>query len=46
MRGAWEVVQDGETHVTPQDGELPWLIHVNVLQKLPQYCKVIILQLK
>ena len=24
----------------------PWLIHVNVWQKLPQYCKVISLQLK
>ena len=24
----------------------PWLIHVNVWQKPPQYCKVIILQLK
>ena len=23
-----------------------WLIHVNVWQKPPQYCKVIILQLK
>ena len=33
-----------------QDGEHmyvhPWLIHVNVWQKPPQYCKVIILQLK
>ena len=25
---------------------LPWLIHVNVWQKPPQYCKVISLQLK
>jgi len=25
---------------------LPWLIHVNVWQKSPQYCKVISLQLK
>ena len=33
-------VQDGGTHV------YPWLIHVNVWQKLPQYCKVISLQLK
>ena len=24
----------------------PWLIHVNVWQKTPQYCKVISLQLK
>jgi len=24
----------------------PWLIHVNVLQKPPQYCKVISLQLR
>ena len=24
----------------------PWLIHVNVWQKLPQYCKVINIQLK
>ena len=24
----------------------PWLIHVNILQKSPQYCKVISLQLK
>ena len=24
----------------------PWLIHVNVWQKPPQYCKVISLQLK
>jgi len=24
----------------------PWLIHVDVWQKPPQYCKVIILQLK
>ena len=31
--------QDGETRVHP------WLIHVNVRQKPPQYCKVIILQL-
>ena len=25
---------------------LPWLIHVNIWQKPPQYCKVISLQLK
>ena len=32
-----------------QDGEHPvhpWLIHVNVWQKPPQYCKVISLQFK
>ena len=34
--GVW----DGGTHVHP------WLTHINVWQKLPQYCKVIILQLK
>ena len=28
-------VRDGGTHVPP------WLIHVNVWQKPPQYCKVI-----
>ena len=33
-------VQDGGTHVHP------WLIHVNVWQKLPHYCKVISLQFK
>ena len=33
-------VQDGEHPVHP------WLIHVNVWQKPPQYCKVISLQLK
>ena len=32
--------QDGGTHV------LPWLAHVDVWQKPPQYYKVIILQLK
>ena len=32
-------VQDGETHV------YPWVIHVDVWQKPPQYCKVISLQL-
>ena len=31
---------DGGTHAHP------WLIHVNVWQKPPQYCKVIGLQLK
>ena len=30
----------GGTHVHP------WMIHVNVWQKPPQYCKVISLQLK
>ena len=38
--GGWRDVQDGETHVHQ------WLIHVDVWQKPPQYCKVIILQLK
>ena len=33
-------VQDGGTCVHP------WLIHVNVWQKPPQYCEVIRLQLK
>ena len=33
-------VQDGGTHVHP------WLIHVDVWQKPPQYYKVISLQLK
>ena len=37
--GSGRGVQDGRTHV------LPWLIHVNVWQKSPQYCKVISLQL-
>ena len=32
--------QDGGAHVHP------WLNHVNVWQKPPQYCKVISLQLK
>ena len=27
-----------------QDGEHPWLIHANVWQNPPQYCKVISLQ--
>ena len=35
-RGVW----DGGTHVHP------WLIHVNVWQNPPQYCKVISLQLR
>ena len=33
-------VQDRGTHVHP------WLIHVNVWQKPPQYCKIISLSLK
>ena len=33
-------VWDGGTH------EHPWPIHTDVWQKPPQYCKVIILQLK
>ena len=33
-------VQDGGTQVRP------WLIHVTVWQKPPQYCKAIILQCK
>ena len=37
--GGAKGVQDGGTHVHL------WLIHVDVWQK-PQYCKVIILQLK
>jgi len=35
-----EWVQDGGTHVQP------WLVYVDVWQKLPQYCKVIHLQIK
>ena len=31
-------VQDWGTHVHP------WLVHVNVWQNPPQYCKVVILQ--
>ena len=38
--GGGREAQDGSTHVHP------WLIHVNVWQKPPQYCKVISLQLK
>ena len=37
--GGGRGVQDGGTYVHP------WLIHVNVLQKPLQYCKVISLQL-
>ena len=39
MGGRWRKVQDGGTHVHV------WLIHVDVWQKPPQYCKVISLQL-
>ena len=38
--GGGREVHDGGTHVHP------WLIHVDVWQKPPQYCKVIRLQLK
>ena len=38
--GGGRKVQDGGTHVHL------WLIYVDVWQKPPQYCKVIILQLK
>ena len=38
--GSWRGLQDGGTHVYPQ------LIHVDVWRKPPQYCTVIILQLK
>ena len=38
--GSERVVQDQGTFVHP------WLIHLNVWQKPPQYCKVISLQLK
>ena len=38
--GRWERGSGWGTHVHP------WLIHVNVWQKPPQYCKVIGLQLK
>ena len=38
-RRRWERFQDGGTHVHP------WLIHVDLLQKAPQYCKVISLKL-
>ena len=37
--GKWEGGSGWRTHVNP------WLIHVNVWQKLLQYCKVISLQL-
>ena len=37
--GRWERGSEWGTHVHP------WLIHVNVWQKPPQYCKVISLQL-
>ena len=38
--GRWEGGSGWGTHVHP------WLIHVDVWQKPPQYCKVISLQLK
>ena len=38
--GRWEGGSGWGTHVHP------WLIHVNLWQKPPQYCKVISLQLK
>ena len=38
--GGGREFQDGGTHAHP------WVIHVNVWQKPPQYCKVISLQLK
>ena len=38
--GGHSGVQDGGTRVHP------WLIHVSVSQKPPQYCEVIRLQLK
>ena len=40
LGGRWEGGLGCGTHVHP------WLIHVNVWQKPPQYCKVISLQLK
>ena len=38
-RGRWEGESGWGIHVNP------WLIHVNILQKPLQYCKVISLQL-
>jgi len=38
--GRWEDGSGWGTHVHP------WMIHVNVWQKPPQYCKVISFQLK
>ena len=38
--GMGREILEGGTHVSP------WLIHVNVWQKPPQYCKVISLQKK
>jgi len=40
MGGMWEEGSGWGTHVHP------WLIHVNVWQKPPRYCKGISLQLK
>ena len=39
-KGSGRKILDGGTHVHL------WLIHVDVWQKAPQYCKVISLQLK
>ena len=39
-KGDGRGVQDGGTHINP------WLIHVNVWQKPPQYYKLISFQLK
>ena len=38
--GSWRGAQDGGTHVHL------WLIHVDVWNKPPQFCEVIILKLK
>ena len=38
--GGGRGVQDGETHTHP------WLIHVNVKRKPPQYCEVISFKLR
>ena len=38
--GMGREILEGGTHV------YPWLIHVNIWEKPPQYCKVIGLQLK
>jgi len=38
--GGGRGVQDGGTHVCP------WLIHIDIWKKPPQYCKIISLQLK
>ena len=41
----WDGKGDGR-FVREQTHACQWLIHVDVWQKPPQYCKVIILQLK